>query len=477
MTDLTKRLVTLVTETSYGDLSSEVVSEAKRTILDSIGCMLSGYPTEVGEKVIGYQHVLGGGNPQATVLATGEKINYPNATYVNARLGNALDYDDIFETGTNIGVPIVATALGGCEFRGRTGKDLITSVAVGYEVGARVGVGLGNVTEVQNGKAVGFFKRFGKGAPVLFASAGAVSKALGLGSSCVVNTLGIAGVNCPVPVMARYSRTADIPDTKYGDSGWHAQTAVSAALLAEVDYTGFNDILDGDDGFWFMYGRDSFDYETALDGLGENWLILDNTYKYWPASKPICHALGVLDKILKENQLRADEIDKIIVYGLGKGGRYTQTMPQTIAAAEFSLPHVIAVMALGIPRGPQWHSPETRISPEVDALRNKVVVEVHPLAAEIHKYFEGNQNRRRPTSVEVCARGTVFKGSADFCKGDPWAPEFAMTDEELKDKFREIVAFSESPLSKKPENVERVIQMIDHLEDIDVEELVQTIVQ
>ncbi|WP_068874795.1 MULTISPECIES: MmgE/PrpD family protein [unclassified Phenylobacterium] len=470
MTEFTKRLVSLVAETDYGDLSEDVVRETKRTILDSLGCILSGYPTEIGDKVTRYQRALGGGAPQATVLATGEKINYPLAAFVNAKLGNALDYDDVFETASNIGVPTVTAALGGCEFRGRSGKDLIASVALGYEIGARVGVGFGNVMAIENGQAVGIVKRFGKGAPVLFAAAGAVSKAFGLGPDQIANTLGIAGALCPVPAQQKYAHTADIPDVKYADSGWHTQAAVSAALLTEVDYSGFTDILDGQHGFPFMYGRDGgFDYETALEGIGQDWLILENTYKLWPASKPTCYALGILEKIYKDNQIRPEEIDRIVVYtfSLGKGGRYTQTQPKTITSAEFSLPHVVAVMTLGLPRGPQWHSPETRASAEVNVVRDKVEVDVDPRAGDIHKYFVGHRTRRRPTSVEVFARGKVFKGSADFCRGDPWEPDFAATDDELKDKFRELAAQSQSPLARKPANVERLLELIDDLEAVD----------
>jgi len=70
--------------------------------------------------------------------------------------------------------------------------------------------------------------------------------------------------------------------------------------------------------------------------------------------------------------------------------------------------------------------------PDVQAMIERIAFGVHPEA-------EAAGFDKMTTIVEVeCSDGTVVKGSADFGKGSPANP---MSDDELKDKFRECAAW------------------------------------
>ncbi len=106
----TKLVGEFIANTKYSDLPKETVDETKRIILDAIGCMLGGYPTEIGKIATSFVRKLGG-NPQSTIVGVGEKTSSTNAAYANGKMGKALDYDDTVPTRTHIGAPSTAAAL------------------------------------------------------------------------------------------------------------------------------------------------------------------------------------------------------------------------------------------------------------------------------------------------------------------------------------------------------------------------------
>jgi len=56
---------------------------------------------------------------------------------------------------------------------------------------------------------------------------------------------------------------------------------VTAALLAEMGYTGDTDLFEGDYGFW-RYTGEQPKTEAALADLGKNWQAYQMLYKQYP---------------------------------------------------------------------------------------------------------------------------------------------------------------------------------------------------
>ena len=74
MVGVTQELVNFAVDTKFGDLPQEVVHEAKRCLLDCIGCGLAGVTTDKGKFAIQLARRLGG-PPESTVIGVGGKLS------------------------------------------------------------------------------------------------------------------------------------------------------------------------------------------------------------------------------------------------------------------------------------------------------------------------------------------------------------------------------------------------------------------
>lgn len=468
----TEKLASFIAGVRFDDLPAEVINDAKRIILDVIACQVVGYPTQIGDIVIAYIRKLGGSS-QATILSTGEKTNSINAAYANGKIGNALDYDDVFPTITHFGNTTVAAGLSLCEAENKSGKDLITAVAVGYEVAARVSSAFGGIYEVEQGKITGAKRRYGISKDQVFGAAAAAAKVLAQEAKAVGNTLAIAGGNCPVPTHGRWGEMLDLPMFKYCDSGWCAQTGVAAALLAGEGYTGYENIFDGDRGFYLMYGADSFDCNLLIGGLGQEWHIQYNLFKLWPCCRLPQYALTILSELTAQHEIKVEDIEKITV-GVDPHTlqhRFSNQEPKTIVGAQFSYPHVIAVFMHGIPRGPKWQTEETRNDPAIAEFRRKVFVVLDPRTEKMYESFQpGGRITSHPTFLEIITRkGEKISGTTDYAWGDgSFAPDkYRATNQDLEQKFREAVALPGCILANKPDKVEQAVNLLWNLEKLE----------
>jgi hypothetical protein len=69
--------------------------------------------------------------------------------------------------------------------------------------------------------------------------------------------------------------------------------------------------------------------------------------------------------------------------------------------------------------------------------------------------------RWTPVKVEIHARNEVFSAATNFAWGDPWTSESAMSDEDLKHKYR---TFCSGVL--RSERIEESLEVIFGLEDV-----------
>src|SRR5215218_3834561 len=83
----------------YSELPTEVVDEAKRLLLDSIGCALAATEEPKGRIGIDYGRLLGGSDGDATIIGTGDRVSIFGASFANGELINALDFDSVLPPG------------------------------------------------------------------------------------------------------------------------------------------------------------------------------------------------------------------------------------------------------------------------------------------------------------------------------------------------------------------------------------------
>src|SRR5262245_23852728 len=121
---LTRTLAELTLQTTFNDLPSEAVMQAKRAFLDTIGVALAG-TREPGTRIVAETVREQGGRAEASVLGLGMRCSAPDAALINGAAAHALDYDDV--TASMRGhpsVPLVPVALALAERTGASGRDV-----------------------------------------------------------------------------------------------------------------------------------------------------------------------------------------------------------------------------------------------------------------------------------------------------------------------------------------------------------------
>lgn len=480
MSTYTGRMAKFIAETRFEDLSPEVVHQAKLLILDVVGCAMSGYSHDRG--MISREVVKSlGGSEEASIIGDCVRTSCTSAAYANSNMASALDNEETFMNFAHFSSNTVFSALALAERENSSGKELIRAVAIGYEVGARLMLSTGYGGDIVGGKVVRWPV---VGHPYPMSGAAAACSILKLGENDVFNALGIEGHYSPSPSLQLWTgNPRKLPLIKYHDNGWMAWGGIMSALLAKKGYTSYSTgILDGEAGYWKIYGAKSCDFDVMVEGLGKKWWMLETSFKPWPSCRYTHHPLTALSRIISKHKIDADEVQDIKIKGSFMWSpQFHYKDPELPLNTQFSAPHVLAMLMLKIPPGVDWHRPEIVSNSKVKDLRNKVTIEIDP---EVMNENIGRQIRQFPrlikevpTTVEVSARGRVFSETVKYAKGDPWDPEFAISDEELKDKFR-LNASALFPLSLKwGERIEDAIGNCLALEEVqDITEFTKLIV-
>src|SRR5258705_5870583 len=118
---------------AYQRLSQDAVYQAKRFLLDSVGCALGGYQQhDVKIALAVVDEIAGRGS--ATVIGTGKRIDPVSASLANGLMIRCMDYNDIYwKQDPSHPSDIFPAALACCERTKSDGRELIVGLALGHE--------------------------------------------------------------------------------------------------------------------------------------------------------------------------------------------------------------------------------------------------------------------------------------------------------------------------------------------------------
>ncbi len=431
MNNTTQRLAEFIAESKYEDLPEAVVHEARRVFLDSVGCALAGMETDKGR--ISVELVRrSGGAPEASVIGAGIHTSCANAAFANGELFSALDFEAMLVPATHVAPFVMPAALAIGESRRASGKDLILSMVLGHELTSRVASGLssgrGVLKEGPDGRMQVFRPPAHGYSANAFGSVAGAGKMLRLDARKMANALGIAGYNAPMQVGAQWHHSGTACLVKWGSAGWTAQEGATAALLAEIGYTGDTDVLDGEYGFWRFAGSLEWKPEAVVKDLGKSWYIVDTEYKFFPCCGLTTGPLGCFDSILETHKLLPEEIQEIKVWMHPNSQMpiWRNRIIENEVQAQYSVAYAFAVAAHRIPRGFEWQTAAAMKNPGFRGFMDKVTVAVH------QDYQNGKAGSSMPVRVDVVARGQTFSEERSAPRGKDARP----SDSALVDKFQ-----------------------------------------
>ena len=342
-TNVTAQYVKFAQGLDYASLPQPAAHAAKRFLLDSLGCAVAGWRTDKGRIAAETITALGGA-PQARVLGSKLRTSTANAAFANAELMNGLDYDTIPHTPPVTIPPLLAIA----EHKKLSGKQLIVATVVAHEIATRLsGASSQMITAlVQTGTTPHVF---GINDEAIMATAAGLSNLMGLDAEKTAFAIGLAGYYCPPQASHDWETGAPKSMVKYTPVGWISQGAVQAALLAGAGFTSNPIVLDGPAGFPDFYGWPAWKPDVAVRGLGSEWRITTVDFKPYACCRFIHSQLDCLYEVLQKTPLKPDQIAKIHLLGVPFVANPDQRDIRTQPDAQFSIPYMMAVAALGIP--------------------------------------------------------------------------------------------------------------------------------
>lgn len=430
---LSKRLAEYVCQTSFEDLPEHVVEFTKICILDWYGSAIAGKdmpPIQAVKELVEEW----GGHEQAS-LVTGGKSSLGNAVLVNAASSHIVELDDIHKSSIiHAGTVVIPAAVAAAEAYDLSGKELITAVAVGYEVCYRIGeaVSPSHYYFWHNTATCG-----------TFGSAAAVAKLVNLNVEQTMHALGNAGSQA----AGLWEFIEDGANTKQLHTAKAAYNGTIAALLAKKNFTGATKILEGKRGF-FEAMAESADPSKITKNLGQEWKIIENSFKIHASCRHTHPAIDCILDIMNEHSITYQQIDRITIKTYQTVLNITdKPNPDSIYACKFSSQFCAALAAVKGSASLRDFTNESLQDSEILNLLEKVDVVVDA-------YYEEAYPEKWGAKVEIAlTKGKIFELATDYPKGDP---EKMATKEELIQKF---IMMTAEKLEHPEEEVEAIFKL------------------
>ena len=428
----------------YEQLPAEVVTAAKRFLLDSMGCALGGaqqHDVHIARSVL--RQIAGTG--RASVLVTGETLDPVSAALLNALMIRVLDFNDIYwRQDPSHPSDLIPAAMAAAEHADGSGRDLILGIALAYEVEQRLcELSFPGIRELGWHHAT----------LTAVASPVVAGRLLGLDADCIQHAIGIsASRHCTTGAVTagRLTMMKNTVDPLATQSG------VLAALLAAAGYTGPEHVLDGKEGFGQVFASE-WRWEILTQDLGSSWRILDCGMKAFPTEALTHTPISAVLDLVQRHDLRPEAVASVTVRSLARAADIladpSKYDPRSKETADHSLPYVIAAALVDRQVTPLQFTAERIMDPTIRAQLAKVRVEADP---EIEAVFPRLQRAR----VEILTRaGERFETVLDYPKGDPRNP---LTDQEIQAKMEALASGIASP-----DDVKRFVDTIHRAEEYD----------
>ena len=411
------RLAQFCVDTRFEDLPAALVEQAKRHILDTFGAALAGAGSDVARQA---RQVFKGEAGSTLVWGTGQRVGAAQAAMLNGIAAHALELDDTggCDHSGAVVLPAVMAALSmstlSVSEASIDGRELITAVVIGYEIGRRVLEACGSYS-AHNG--AGWHSTATCG---VFGAAAASARILGLDAQQTLSALGIAGSFSG----GLWAFIHDGSQSKRLHSGRAAEGGLLAARFAQQGITGptklFDDVWGG---FLRTLAADTAVPEALDAELGHVWKLARCSIKPYAACRGTHSAIDALGLLLDQLQVSAEQVEDVQVSLCG----FLQDMcggqdVSTLQAAQMSLRYALAARLLHGHCRLEAYDDEQRRHPRIAHWMSRIRLEVDPQLSE--------------DGEPMVSVRTVDGRQASLCVEVPLgAPGNPLSDGALEEKF------------------------------------------
>ena len=412
---------------NFEDLPSEVVHMAKRCLLDAIGCGIGGYAAPgrpICERVV----TRLGGLPEAIIIGSGQRTNVLNAALVNAFMVRYLDYNDIGGGGHNSDA--IPSLLAVAEAEKRSGQDLLTSIVISYELGARFMAAVHCDGDHYSGYADMARRGWCTDIRGSFNMPPAIGRLMGLDEEQVANAIGATCVRS-LPMNHLDANNAEFVMSKNLRFGFVAYDAIMSCLLASEGFVGPQLAMEGEYGFNHTVMLDRLNLDMLCDFPGE-WMILDTAFKNHCANFTTQSSIQCTIALCEEHDIQPEQIQKMTIVACKREAAHTTAPPKKYPrngeSADHSAFYSNALAVVERRFGPKSFESQKFTDPTVLGLIERIDVVVEESWPEL--CLSGG--------VKIELRdGRVVEKYQEFPHG--WSTD-PMTDKELDAKFEEMAS-------------------------------------
>ncbi len=415
----------------FEDLDDATLSSTKDRIIDAFGCAIGGYkvvPAVITRKIAEKIKTKN----SATLWGTKQTTTPPLAAFVNGIMVRYFDYNDTYlskePAHPSDNIP---TCVAAAEATGASGKQLLTAIALAYEIQCR----LADAADIRH-------RGWDHVCYGLVSVALSTGKLLGLNVDQLTQAVNLS-LNSHITM--RQVRSGELSMWKGCSFAEAARNALFSVMLAKEGITGPAPIFEGDMGFWKQISG-KFDIDTNLFGGREGaFKINETSIKYFPAEYHSQSAIwAALD--LRKNIGNLDDIVGVEVSTQEAGFTIlgndpAKWNPTTKETADHSLPYIVGRALLdGKIDNSTYQSSKLKDKKIIEFMKKIKVFEDKSITAIYPK--------RVANKVTVkLASGKILSKKVEDPRGHPYNP---MTREEIMEKFNTLtLGFLPSERRKK----------------------------
>jgi 2-methylcitrate dehydratase PrpD len=261
---VTAALAAYVANSDLDDIPEDVQQEAKRALLNYLGCALGG-SVEPALDVAIATLIPYSGKPSAVVLGRRVRFDPLHAALLNGIGSHVHEYDDTLPKNyIHPSVPVASALFAYASANPVSGRDFVHAFILGFETESRIG----NAVYPAHYEA-GWHITSTTG---VFGAAAGIGKLLGLDARQMVWAFGLAATQA-AGIREMFGSMA-----KSFQPGRAAQNGYTAALLARANFTAGERALEGPRGFAPVTARE-FDLDKITARLGSDFDLRANAYK------------------------------------------------------------------------------------------------------------------------------------------------------------------------------------------------------
>lgn len=404
----------------YEDLPPDVVHQAKRLWLDTLGCALGAFPSSPSKIARESARRVSSLRP-ATILWSGDQTSPDLAAFANGIMIRYLDFNDFYQgpEAKESGHPTDAFAsiLSPAEVNRQDGKAALLGAVLTWEVYARF-------ADCAALRDLGFDQSIN----IAIAAACGASRMLGLSREQTAHAIALTAAS---NVSLGEIRFGNVSMWKGCAAANGCRNAVFSAELAADGMTGPLEVFEGSRGF-FKAVTGPFEL-APFGGDGLPFRIMQSSFKHYPAGSVAQTALECA-LLIRSRLAGVEDIAKVNIQTFAFGANVMADGPEkwdpvNRETADHSMPYVMAVVLMYGEVDGRYFSDRYLHDPQLRELVHKIKIEA---SDECTRAFP----EQRLSIVEIVTKdGQRYTERLGYHRGHPENP---ITDGEIEDKFRTL---------------------------------------